>query len=69
MKTLNGHVSMKIPPETQPGRIIRLRGQGMSNLRDPQQRGDLYVKVQARLPQHLSAEEKKLFEQLAKIRK
>ncbi len=69
VKTLNGHVSMKIPPETQPGRIIRLRGQGMSNLRDPQQRGDLYVKVQARLPQHLSAEEKKLFEQLAKIRK
>jgi curved DNA-binding protein len=60
---------MKVPPETQPGRIIRLRGQGMPQLRDPQQRGDLYVKVQVKLPQHLSAEEKKLFEQLAKLRK
>jgi curved DNA-binding protein len=69
VKTLNGHVSMKVPPETQPGRIIRLRGQGMPHLRDPQQRGDLYVKVQAKLPQHLSGEEKKLFEQLAKLRK
>jgi curved DNA-binding protein len=69
VKTLNGMVSMKVPPETQPGRIIRLRGQGMPHLHDPQQRGDLYVKVQARLPQHLSIEEKKLFEQLAKLRK
>ena len=69
VKTLNGQVSMKVPPETQPGRIIRLRGQGMPNLRDPKQRGDLYVKVQAHLPQHLSSEEKKLFEQLAKLRK
>lgn len=69
VQTLNGMVSMRVPPETQPGRIIRLRGQGMPHLRDPQQRGDLYVKVQARLPQHLSAEEKKLFEQLAKLRK
>jgi curved DNA-binding protein len=69
VKTLNGQVGMKVPPETQPGRIIRLRGQGMPNLRDPKQRGDLYVKVQAKLPQHLSHEEKKLFEQLAKLRK
>jgi curved DNA-binding protein len=67
--TFSGQVSMKVPPETQPGRIIRLRGQGMPQLRDPQQRGDLYVKVQAKLPQHLSSEEKKMFEQLAKLRK
>jgi curved DNA-binding protein len=69
VKTLSGQVSMKVPPETQPGRIIRLREQGMPNLRDPKQRGDLYVKVQAKLPQHLTSEEKKLFEQLAKLRK
>ena len=69
VKTLGGQVSMKVPPETQPGRIIRLREQGMPSLRDPQLHGDLYVKVQARLPQHLSPEEKRLFEQLAKLRK
>ncbi len=69
VKTLSGQVSMKVPPETQPGRVIRLRGQGMPQLRDPQQRGDLYVKVQAKLPEHLRNDEKKLFEQLAKLRK
>ncbi len=69
VRTLSGNVSLKIPPETQPGRAFRLRGQGMPVLRDPQQHGDLLVRAQARLPQHLSAEEKKLFEQLAKLRK
>ncbi len=68
VKTLNGDVSLKIPPETQPGRTFRLRGQGMPVLRDSQQHGDLLVKVQARLPQHLSVEEKQLFEKLAKLR-
>ncbi len=69
VKTLSGSIRLKIPPETQPGRTFRLRGQGMPNVRDSAQRGDLLVKVQARLPQHLSAEEKRLFEQLAKLRK
>jgi curved DNA-binding protein len=69
IKTLGGNVSLKIPPETQPGRVFRLRGQGMPTLREPGQPGDLLVKVQARLPHPLSAEEKKLFEQLARLRK
>ncbi len=69
VRTLSGSISLKIPSETQPGRTFRLRGQGMPNIHDPGQHGDLLVKVQARLPQHLSAEEKRLFEQLAKLRK
>ena len=69
VKTLGGNVSLKIPPETQPGRVFRLRGQGMPTLREPGQPGDLLVKVQVRLPHHISTEEKKLFEQLAKLRK
>jgi DnaJ-class molecular chaperone len=69
VKTLGGNVSLKIPPETQPGRVFRLRGQGMPTLREPGQPGDLLVKVQAKLPHHLSAEEKKLFEQLVSLRK
>jgi curved DNA-binding protein len=69
IKTLGGNVSLKIPPETQPGRVFRLRGQGMPLMRETDQHGDLLVKVQAKLPHHLSAEEKQLFEQLAKLRK
>jgi len=69
VKTLGGNVSLKIPPETQPGRVFRLRGQGMPHMQEANQHGDLLVKVQAKLPHHLSAEEKKLFEQLVKLRK
>ncbi len=67
--TLTGDVKLKIPPETQPGRVFRLRGQGMPLLRDSQNHGDLLVKVQVALPTNLTGIEKNLFEQLAKQRK
>jgi DnaJ-class molecular chaperone len=66
--TLDGALSLKIPPETQDGRTFKLRGQGMPRLRDPQTRGDLLVKVHVRVPQNLSSDEKQLFTQLARLR-
>ena len=66
--TLDGTLSLKIPPETQDGRTFKLRGQGMPHLRDPQTRGDLLVKMHIQIPQHLSAEEKTLFEKLSSLR-
>lgn len=67
--TLTEPVKLKIPAETQPGRVFRLRGQGMPVLRDPQAHGDLLVKVQVTLPTNLTGIEKNLFEQLARYRK
>ncbi len=64
-----GKVWLKIPPETQSGRTFRLRGQGMPELRNPQRRGDLYVKVNVRLPQNLTPREKELFRELASLRR
>ncbi len=63
-----GKIRLKIPPETQSGRIFRLKGLGMPRLKEPAERGDLYVKVVVELPQNLSAEEIALFEELADIR-
>jgi curved DNA-binding protein len=68
VETLDGNVMMKIPPETQGGRTFRLRGKGMPKLNDGQ-RGDLYVKVQVRLPEKLNAREKELFQDLARMRR
>ena len=68
VSTLDGTLSLKIPPETQDGRTIKLRGQGMPNLHDPQTRGDVLVKIRIRIPQNLSAEEKRLFMELARLR-
>jgi curved DNA-binding protein len=65
---LDRTVNLNIPEETSNGRVFRLRDLGMPRLKEPKQRGDLYVKVEANLPHHLSAEEKKLLEQWKKIR-
>jgi curved DNA-binding protein len=67
--TLDGHLTLKIPPETQSGRTFRLRGKGMPKLKKPEQRGDLYVKVLVQLPQELSEREKQLFRELADMRR
>lgn len=66
--TLDGSVRLTIPPETQNGRTFRLRGRGMPRLRDPQERGDLYVRVRVNLPQNLSDKEKELIGELARMR-
>lgn len=67
--TLKGRVMLKIPPETQSGKVFRLRGQGMPSLRNPNQYGDLLVEVQALIPQNLSEQEKNLYQQLASWRR
>ncbi len=60
-------LALKIPAETQNGRVFRLAGQGMPHL-GSSARGTLFAKVNVVLPTNLSSEEKRLFEQLAKLR-
>jgi curved DNA-binding protein len=66
--TLKGGAMLKIPPETQGGKLFRLKGQGMPHLKDSQKRGDLYAKVRVMVPQDLSAQETELFRELAGMR-
>jgi curved DNA-binding protein len=63
--TPTGRASLRIPPGTQPGQVFRLRGLGMPKLRGPSQRGNLLVQVAVRLPEHLTDEQKELFQELA----
>jgi len=62
LPTLNGHVSLKIPPGTQSGKVFRLRGKGVTTVRDPRV-GDLFAQVAVETPVHLTAEQKDLLEQ------
>jgi len=66
--TLNGKVMLSIPPETQNGKVFRLKGKGMPKLQNQPERGDLYVEIKVLLPQRLSEEEHRMFERLAKLR-
>jgi curved DNA-binding protein len=63
-----GKVKLRIPPETQSGRVFRLKEQGMPRLKQPDARGDLYAKVMIHVPENLTDEEIALFEELADIR-
>ena len=60
--TLNGQVKLKIPPETQTGRMFRLRGKGVKSVRSHRQ-GDLMCKVVVETPVKLSREQKALLQQ------
>ncbi len=68
VSTIDKTVELTIPPETQNGKTFRLRGLGMPNVKNPDQRGDLYVTVNVELPRHLTEEEKRRFEQLRQLR-
>lgn len=65
--TLKGKLALKIPAETQNGRVFRLAGQGMPHL-GRTTKGDLLAKVNVVLPTRLSEKEKELFRQLGEIR-
>ncbi len=66
--TLNGDVSLRVPPGTQGGQTFRLRGRGMPNSRDPSRRGNLLATVEVQIPENLSARERELFDELVRIR-
>jgi molecular chaperone DnaJ len=65
--TLKGKLALKIPPETQNGKVFRLGGQGMPHLGSAA-RGDLLAKVNVILPTKLTEKEKELFKQLGQMR-
>ncbi|NVO84022.1 DnaJ C-terminal domain-containing protein [Hymenobacter terrestris] len=68
VETLSGTVKINIKPETQNGTRLRLRGKGFPVYRQPDQFGDLYLRLSLNLPQHLTEQEKTLFRQLAELR-
>lgn len=65
--TLEGSVTVSVPPGTQPDAQLRLRGRGLPRF-GARGRGDLYVRVSVRMPEKLSAEEKRLWEKLREVR-
>jgi len=67
--TLDGKAAITIPPESENGKKIRLKGKGMPVYKKKGHYGDLYVTLQVQLPKNLSEEERRLFRQLAALRK
>jgi DnaJ-class molecular chaperone len=68
VQTLSGRPArLRIPPLTQNGQVFRLKGYGMPAVNKPDDKGDLYARVDVQLPTQLSAEEREHYEKLAKL--
>ena len=68
VQTLEGRtLRLKIPPTTQSGQVLRLKGHGMPSAGKPDERGDLYATIEVRLPRSLTAEQRALYEALARL--
>ena len=61
--TLDGEVTIKVPAETQSGRVFRLRDKGVRPVRGGS-RGDLFCRVVIETPVSLSAEQRELIRKL-----
>lgn len=66
--TVDGFVTMKIPPETQSGQRFRLAGQGILDSKTSK-KGDHIVISRIEIPEKLTQKEKDLYIELARIRK
>ncbi len=66
--TLDGKISLKIPAESQGGRVLRLRGRGLP-ARGAEHAGDLLYELKILAPTGLTADERSLMEQLAHKRR
>lgn len=64
--TIWGKVNLKIPTGTEPGSLIRIKERGVPYLRRTG-KGDHYVRVKVTIPNRLSSEEKRLYEELLKL--
>ncbi len=62
----NGKVKLKIQAGTQNGTKVRLKGKGFPIYKQDGKFGDLIVSYSIKIPTHLSAEQRELFEKLAK---
>ncbi len=61
--TLDGHAKIKIPPETQSGKVFRLRGKGIKGVRSSTH-GDLMCHMVVETPVSLTERQKELLREL-----
>jgi curved DNA-binding protein len=64
--TLSGSIKLRVPPGMGSGRQLRVRGQGLPKSPGSEERGDLYAVTRVQVPESTTAEERELWEKLAR---
>ncbi len=68
LRNLGGNVKLRIPPETDNGKVFRLKGQGMP-VYGGEGHGDLYVTVRLRLPKNMKPGEAEFLRKMSENRR
>src|SRR5919106_389549 len=68
VETLNGKVKLNIPPGTQPEQVFRLSGRGMPHVKNPNEKGDLFVRLKVQIPKYLSPKQRELLEEASRLK-
>ncbi len=68
VETPTGKVKLSIPAGTQTDQVFRLAGRGMPHLKNPNTKGDLFVKLKVQVPKYISAKQRELLEAAALIK-
>ncbi len=68
VETMTGKVKLSIPAGTQPEQVFRIAGRGMPNVKSPNTKGDLYARLKVQIPRYLSAKQRELLEEAARIK-
>ena len=68
VETLEGKIKLNIPAGTQSEQVFRLAGRGMPHLKNPKEKGDLYVKLKIQIPKYLSAKQRELLDEASRIK-
>jgi molecular chaperone DnaJ len=65
--TIDGPAVVRIPPGTQSGQVLRMRGRGAPSLLNPGLRGDQYTEVRVVVPRVADERSKQILRELAKL--
>ncbi len=66
ISTLEGRITVSVPAGTQPDAVLRLGGKGLPHFGE-ERRGDIYLRMNIHIPEHLNDEEQRLYKQLRKL--
>jgi curved DNA-binding protein len=68
VETFAGKIKLNIPAGTQPEQVFRLSKRGMPHLKNPNSKGDLFVRLKVQIPKYLSSKQRELLEEASKIK-
>jgi curved DNA-binding protein len=68
VETLDGTIKLNVPAGTQPEQVFRLAGRGMPQVKNPAQKGDLYVRLKVQIPKYLSTKQRELLDEASRLK-